>query len=106
MGAMACPTVPSSILFWSRSLPRTATVTNTGDVAGVEVAQLYLGFPDGFGEPSKLLRGFHRLPFLTKDQSVVAQFPLYERDLQICTPGIGWERPSGTFKIYVGPSAG
>merc|ERR1712113_734575 len=29
-----------------------ARITNMGDVGGVEVAQLYLSFPDGTGEPA------------------------------------------------------
>merc|ERR1712228_831439 len=29
----------------------TATVSNSGGVSGIEVAQLYMGFPAGLGEP-------------------------------------------------------
>ena len=38
-----------------------ATVTNTGAVAGDEVAELYLKFPDVAGAPLLALRGFERV---------------------------------------------
>ena len=37
------------------------TVTNSGKVAGDEVVQLYLGFPDVLGAPLKALRAFKRV---------------------------------------------
>lgn len=37
------------------------TVTNTGEVAGNEVSQLYLGFPESAGEPPQVLRGMSDL---------------------------------------------
>ena len=37
-----------------------ATVTNTGRVAGSDVAQLYLGDPAAAGEPPRQLKGFQR----------------------------------------------
>ena len=37
------------------------TVTNTGDVAGAEVAQVYLGLPDAAHEPPKRLVGFRKV---------------------------------------------
>ena len=36
----------------------TVKITNTGEVFGKEVAQLYIGFPSESGEPPKLLKGF------------------------------------------------
>jgi beta-glucosidase len=38
------------------------TITNSGDVAGREIAQLYVGFPGGVTRPHKLLRGFASVP--------------------------------------------
>ena len=37
------------------------TVQNTGAVAGDEVAQLYLGFPETAGEPPIQLKGFKKV---------------------------------------------
>jgi hypothetical protein len=37
------------------------TLTNTGSVAGAEVAQLYLGFPASAGEPPQQLKGFQKV---------------------------------------------
>lgn len=35
-------------------------IKNEGDVAGHEVSQVYLGFPESAGEPPKVLRGEYR----------------------------------------------
>lgn len=34
------------------------TLSNTGGIKGTEIPQLYIGFPQGANEPSKVLRGF------------------------------------------------
>src|SRR4051812_18814267 len=39
----------------------TAPVTNTGDRAGAEVAQLYVGMPASTGEPPKQLKGYRKV---------------------------------------------
>lgn len=81
----------------------TVEVENSGSVAGVEVPQLYLGFPAGAEEPPKVLRGFQRLAELAPGAKATAAFPLYVRDLQIYDTGAdGWTRPAGEFKIFVG----
>ncbi len=36
-------------------------ITNTGHVAGVDVAQVYVGYPSGLGEPPEQLRGIGRV---------------------------------------------
>lgn len=36
-------------------------IHNDGDVAGYDVPQLYLSFPDWVGEPPKILKGFERI---------------------------------------------
>merc|ERR1712061_852516 len=52
----------------------TADVANVGSRDGVEIAQLYLGFPGDAGEPPKVLRGFHRLT-VPKGEVRTAAFP-------------------------------
>ena len=52
------------------------TVKNTGKVAGAEVPQLYsgilehIGFPKGYGEPPKQLRGFDLLTKVAEMTSI------------------------------------
>jgi beta-glucosidase len=60
------------------------TVTNTGKVAGDEVAELYLKFPDVKGAPDIALRGFQRV-HLDPGQSQKLHFELKNRDLGMVT---------------------
>jgi beta-glucosidase len=62
----------------------TVTVTNTGKVAGDEVAQLYLKFPSVAGAPRVALRGFQRV-HLEPGQSQQLHFELKNRDLSMVT---------------------
>jgi beta-glucosidase len=60
------------------------TVTNSGKVAGDEVVQLYLQFPDVKGAPLKALRGFQRV-HLAPGASETVHFELKNRDLGMVT---------------------
>jgi beta-glucosidase len=60
------------------------TITNTGKVAGDEVAQLYLKFPDIPGAPIRALRGFKRI-HLEPGASQDVEFRLQGRDLSMVT---------------------
>jgi beta-glucosidase len=83
----------------------TARVTNTGRVAGSEVAQLYLGDPAAAGEPPRQLKGFQRVT-LRPGQSAVVSFTLDGHDLSYWNdPADGWVVPSGGFRVYVGDSS-
>lgn len=57
------------------------TVQNTGSRAGTEIAQLYLGYPSGAGEPPKVLRGFEAIA-LGAGMSASVTFPLMPRDIR------------------------
>ena len=61
-----------------------ATVTNTGKLAGDEVAQLYLSFPPVAGAPLRALRGFERV-HLEPGASQQVRFELKPRDLSMVT---------------------
>ena len=61
------------------------SVKNTGSRAGTEIAQLYLGYPDGAGEPPKVLRGFEAVP-LDPDQTRSISFPLVAKDIRSVQP--------------------
>jgi beta-glucosidase len=83
----------------------TATVTNTGPVAGTEVAQLYLGDPASAREPPRQLKGFARVT-LAPGGSATVTFPLTGHDLSYWdSAASGWVVPPGTFTVYVGDSS-
>jgi beta-glucosidase len=60
------------------------TVTNTGSLAGDEVVQLYLKFPEVPGAPIRALRGFERV-HLAAGGSLKVEFTLNPRDLSMVT---------------------
>ncbi|EKV19863.1 putative beta-glucosidase L [Penicillium digitatum PHI26] len=82
------------------------TVQNIGEVAGAEVAQLYLGLPDSVpSTPPKQLRGFQKLN-LQPGEPGTATFELTRRDLSYWdVPIQKWVVPSGIFTVYVGSSS-
>lgn len=59
----------------------TFTVTNTGAFDGTEIPQLYLGFPEGAGEPKMILRGFDEV-ILAKGASTTVSMTIKERDMR------------------------
>ncbi|KAL4940624.1 hypothetical protein BDV06DRAFT_230218 [Aspergillus oleicola] len=83
-----------------------AYVANTGYVAGAEVAQLYIAYPDSAPEtPPKQLRGFEKLD-LVPGESGIAIFELRRRDISYWDViEQKWIVPSGTFEVYVGSSS-
>jgi len=83
----------------------TARVTNTGKVAGSDVAQLYLGDPPVAGEPPRQLKGFQRVT-LNPGQSTKVTFNLNRQDLAYWnTAANNWVVPEGRFQVYVGDSS-
>ncbi|HEY2578411.1 MAG TPA: glycoside hydrolase family 3 C-terminal domain-containing protein [Streptosporangiaceae bacterium] len=83
----------------------TATVTNTGSVAGSDVAQLYLGDPAGAGEPPRQLVGFQRVT-LGPGQSTQVTFDVTPRDTWWWDqPAGGWNQTAGTYQVSVGDSS-
>ena len=83
----------------------TATITNTGSVAGADVAQLYVGDPAASQDPPKQLKGFQRVQ-LNPGQSSTVSFPLSIHDLASwSTAGNQWEAQAGSYAISVGDSS-
>ncbi|KAL0572974.1 hypothetical protein V5O48_008988 [Marasmius crinis-equi] len=79
-------------------------VKNTGDFDGTEIPQLYLGYPEGSGEPPRVMRGFDDV-CLAMGETKTVKFLLGQRELSIWdTPSQSWKRPEGTFKVEVGAS--
>lgn len=87
---------------WDVLATVSATVTNTGAVEGAEVAQLYVGVPDG---PARQLRGFEK-PVLGANESATVTFPLTRRDLSTWdVTAQKWLLQTGEYQIYVGSSS-
>ncbi|KAH8131339.1 hypothetical protein ACSS6W_003231 [Trichoderma asperelloides] len=87
---------------WDAIATVSVNVKNTGNFAGAEVAQLYIGIP---GAPEKQLRGFEK-PFLQPNQSETVTFHLTRRDLSVWSvERQKWQLQQGTYKFYVGSSS-
>jgi hypothetical protein len=99
--------VGSSTALWLHqpAFSVTFTVKNTGTLAGGEIPQLYLHFPEGAGEPPSVLRGFTDVLLNAgKEQSVTITLSRY--DLSIWdVVSQSWVRPAGTYSLSVGASS-
>ena len=94
-------TLPNTPVQAGQPVTVEATVTNTGKVAGDEVAQLYLRFPDVKGAPIRALRAFQRI-HLEPGASQKVQFELKPRDLSMVTDMGIIEIPEGGYSVSVG----
>jgi beta-glucosidase len=82
-----------------------ATVTNTGQRAGSDVAQLYLGDPSASGEPPRQLAGFQRVN-LAAGASTQVSFTITPQDESWWDETAnGWTQSEGTYSVYVGDSS-
>lgn len=80
-------------------------VTNTGNVTGAEVPQLYIGYPESAGEPPKMLRRFERVLLDPEDKAFV-EFTLEDQDFSIWDVEThSFVLVTGTFTAYVGTSS-
>jgi beta-glucosidase len=83
----------------------TATVTNTGSVAGADVAQLYVGDPAASQDPPHQLAAFQRVT-LNPGASTTVSFPLTVHDLASWSAADNaWEAQAGSYSIAVGDSS-
>jgi len=94
-------TLPKSPIDAGASLDASVKVTNTGKVAGDEVVQLYLKFPDVPGAPIRALRGFRRI-HLAAGRSQVVRFQLTQRDLSMVTETGNRIVAAGKYTVSVG----
>lgn len=95
------------------------TVTNTGDVTGSEIAQVYLGeaqVPEGVQMAKKQLCGFARIEALAPGESRNVTIAIPERSFcywntaqELVSRADGtkdkWVKAAGTRKVMVGPSS-
>lgn len=82
-------------------------VTNTGRLAGREVAQVYVSAPQGALEkPAQELRAFAKTGELQPGQSQVLQFDIDGKDLASFDTSRGrWVADAGTYHLRVGASS-
>ncbi len=77
------------------------TITNTGKVAGDEVAELYLVPPQQGSNPLHSLEGFQRVHLLPKASAVV-HFNLTPRELSVVDDAGKRTVSAGAYQVYVG----
>jgi beta-glucosidase len=83
----------------------TATVTNVGQRAGADVAQLYVGDPSSAGEPPRQLADFKRVN-LRPGQSTQVQFTVTPQDTSWWDETAnGWSQTTGHYGLFVGDSS-
>jgi beta-glucosidase len=82
------------------------SITNTGTVAGAEVAQLYLGIPStAVPEPPRSLQGFQKVT-LQPGQTEPVQLTLNQRSFSYWDAlSESWRVVPGTYQIMVGNSS-
>ncbi|MBV8114606.1 MAG: glycoside hydrolase family 3 C-terminal domain-containing protein, partial [Silvibacterium sp.] len=93
--------LPTSAVTAGQPMTAQVTLTNTGKLAGDEVVQLYLSFPDVKGAPIRALRGFRRV-HLDPGQSESVQFELRPRDLSMVSDAGEPIIPEGKYSVSVG----
>ncbi|KAH8641590.1 putative beta-glucosidase D [Alternaria alternata] len=90
---------------WDLVATVSTTITNTGRIAGAEVAQLYVEFPAAADEPAKQLRGFQKVT-IKPGQTEKVQFQLRRRDLSVWdVVAQEWAVVKGDYKMHVGASS-
>jgi beta-glucosidase len=92
---------PASAVPAGNSVSVKVMVTNTGRIAGDEVAQVYLSFPPVPGAPIRALRAFQRV-HLKVGESQELHFELSPRDLSMVTEAGDPIVAEGEYSISVG----
>ncbi|KAF8862662.1 glycoside hydrolase [Acephala macrosclerotiorum] len=90
---------------WDVVATVSTSISNTGSLAGAEVAQLYITFPDAADEPVRQLRGFEKVA-IQPGESATVTFELKRRDLSVWDVSAqNWKIESGDYIVYVGASS-
>ncbi|GKT80655.1 glycosyl hydrolase family 3 N terminal domain-containing protein [Colletotrichum tofieldiae] len=89
---------------WEDVYSVSVQVRNTGQLAGHEIAQLYIGIPVE-GTPARQLRGFERV-LIEAGGSATVNFPLTRRDLSVWdVVAQQWRLTEGEYDVFVGTSS-
>ncbi|CZR58345.1 probable beta-glucosidase-related glycosidases [Phialocephala subalpina] len=87
---------------WDVLFNVTASITNVGDVAGAEIAQLYLGIP---GAPIRQLRGFDKVS-VQPNATAQVSFLLTRRDLSAWdVVAQKWQLQAAEYNVTIGASS-
>lgn len=80
-------------------------ITNTGDLDGAEVVQLYVGLPNAIVfRPAKELKGFKKV-FLKAGENKEVFIPFDDKTFRYWNVATnGWETELGTYQIMIGAS--
>lgn len=90
---------------WDEVVSVTSSVKNTGAVAGSEVAQLYVSYPEEASQPPKQLRGFEKVSLQPGEEKSVT-FSVRRRDLSHWdVVAQKWALASGEYTLSVGASS-
>lgn len=90
---------------WDIVATVSTSVTNTGNLAGSEVAQLYVSFPEAAGKPLRELRGFEKVK-LAPGETKEVEFQLRRRDLSVWdVEAQEWAVLKGSYGMHVGASS-
>lgn len=99
-------TLSKKTLKSNATLKVTVEITNTGDKAGAEVAQLYVAaLNSGVDRPVKELKGFDKV-YLEPGQSTKVTFSLSKKDLSYYdASSCSWVADDGEYEIRIGASS-
>ncbi|PBP17340.1 beta-glucosidase D [Diplocarpon rosae] len=90
---------------WDEVVSVAVAVSNTGAVAGSEVAQLYVEYPDAAHQPVRQLRGFERTT-IASGASATVTFSLRRRDLSYWDVAAQeWALAPGEYFFNIGASS-
>jgi beta-glucosidase len=89
------------------SVTATVTITNTGDVAGREVVEMYVSAPKtGLPKPSEELKAFAKTKTLQPKESKTINLTLTAKDLaSFDTARLSWVAEAGTYEVKAGASS-
>ena len=107
--AVANAALTNNLASANQSFQVSCDVTNTGGVSGAEVVQVYLGLPDGLGEPPRRLVGWQKVPLAPGARQRVS----IEVDQGDSSHPLSWRNPAtnswqtapGDYTVYIGTSS-
>jgi beta-glucosidase len=99
------PALSKSSLQGDETLKASVTLTNTGDIPGEEVVQLYIADPvASISRPVKELKNFRKVMLQPGEQKEVS-FDITPGDLKFYNNELVYDWEPGVFKIYIGTSS-